>query len=286
MNPLDRAAVWPQYLLPKRALSRLVHRLTRIRTVGLKNWMIRTFVRLYRVDLAEAALPNAQDYPHFNAFFTRALVAGARPLPADPRIVVSPADGTLCAIGRIDGHTVIHAKGQGYSLGALLTADPAPYLDGLAATVYLAPSNYHRVHAPLAGRVRSVVYVPGALFSVNARTARVVDGLFARNERIILNCEDGHGPFALVLVGAMCVGSMELTCCDLPSLVRHHDRSRPLRLSLPAPFAFERGAELGRFNMGSTVIMILPAAAGVWLDHLDAGTPVRMGQALGRLAAV
>lgn len=284
MSVLDRLAVWPQYLLPKRGLSRLVHRLTRLEAGPLKNAMIRVFSRLYGVDLAEAALRRAEDYPSFNAFFTRALAPGARPLPPDPAIIVSPADGTLCAIGRVTGHTAIQAKGRSYSLGALLAGDPASYLDGLAATIYLAPSNYHRVHAPLAGHVLEVTYVPGTLFSVNARTAQVVDALFARNERVVLSCEGERGPFALVLVGALCVGSMEITSCDLLALLATHGRQAPLRHRLAEPFAFERGAELGRFNMGSTVILLLPHAAGTWRDGLEAGVALRMGDALGRLA--
>ena len=275
-----------QYLLPHHFISRLAYRITRSRVPLVKNALIRSFVSNFRPDMSEAGQPDPLQYESFNAFFTRALRAQARPSDPDPAVLVSPVDGTVSQIGRLDGSWLVQAKGHAYTLESLLAADlswAARFRGGAFATLYLAPFNYHRVHMPLRGAVRAAWYVPGQLFSVNAITAAGVPGLFARNERVV--CVFGHEAltFAVVLVGALLVGSIatvwhgEVTpravrgCTDLPL-----DASR-------APLNLEKGAELGRFNMGSTVILLLPPGSSEWLPGLAPGSSVRVGQALARL---
>ena len=275
-----------QYLLPQHVLSRLAHRITRSRVPLVKNALIRGFVDHFHPDMSEAEQPDPLGYETFNAFFTRALRAQARPCDADPAALVSPVDGTVSQIGRLDGSWLVQAKDHAYTLESLLAADlswPPQFRGGAFATLYLAPFNYHRVHMPLRGVLRAAWYVPGALFSVNAATTAGVPGLPARNERVV--CVFGHEAltFAVVLVGALLVGSMatvwhgEVTprplrgCADLPL-----DASR-------AALTLDKGAELGRFNMGSTVILLLPPGGSEWLHGLAPGSSVRVGQALARL---
>jgi len=275
-----------QYLLPHHFISRLAYRITRSRVPLVKNALIRSFVSNFHPDMSEAEQPDPLRYESFNAFFTRALRAQARPSDPDPALLVSPVDGAVSQIGRLDGSWLVQAKGHAYTLESLLAADlswAARFRGGAFATLYLAPFNYHRVHMPLRGAVRAAWYVPGQLFSVNATTTAGVPGLFARNERVV--CVFGYEAltFAVVLVGALLVGSLatvwhgEVTpravrgCADLPL-----DASR-------AALDLEKGAELGRFNMGSTVILLLPPGSSEWLPGLAPGSSVRVGQALGRL---
>jgi len=275
-----------QYLLPHHFISRLAYRITRSRVPLVKNALIRSFVSNFHPDMSEAEQPDPLQYESFNAFFTRALRAQARPSDPDPAVLVSPVDGAVSQIGRLDGSWLVQAKGHAYTLESLLAADlswAARFRGGAFATLYLAPFNYHRVHMPLRGAVRAAWYVPGQLFSVNATTTAGVPGLFARNERVV--CVFGYEAltFAVVLVGALLVGSIatvwhgEVTpravrgCADLPL-----DASR-------AALDLEKGAELGRFNMGSTVILLLPPGSNEWLPGLAPGSRVRVGQALARL---
>jgi len=275
-----------QYLLPHHFISRLAYRITRSRVPLVKNALIRSFVSNFHPDMSEAEQPDPLQYESFNAFFTRALRAQARPPDPDPAVLVSPVDGAVSQIGRLDGPWLVQAKGHAYTLESLLAADlswAARFRGGAFAALYLAPFNYHRVHMPLRGALRAAWYVPGQLFSVNATTTAGVPGLFARNERVV--CVFGHEAltFAVVLVGALLVGSIatvwhgEVTpravrgCADLPL-----DASR-------AALNLEKGAELGRFNMGSTVILLLPPGSGEWLPGLAPGSSVRVGQALARL---
>lgn len=293
----DRLFVAMQYALPQHFLSRIVLRVTRIRLRPVKNLLIRSFLRGFEPNMSEASQPNPLQYPSFNAFFTRTLRAGARPIDIDPGVLVSPVDGTVSQIGRLDGTKLLQAKGHDYTLEALLDGAPESPLGtspprlqwverfkgGAFATLYLAPYNYHRIHMPLAGTLRAAWFVPGKLFSVNAVTAAAVPGLFAKNERVVCVFEDGPRTFAMVLVGALFVGSI--------STVWHGDvapRSPHERVDLPlatsrSPLKLSKGAEMGRFNMGSTVILLLPPDLLDWLPKFATGTRIEVGQMLARL---
>lgn len=277
----DSLRVLPQYLLPQHALSRLVGRLTRLECPGLTPFLIRAFCRHFAVDLNEAERASAEDYRSFNDFFTRALKPGARPLPDPPQTLISPVDGRVSQAGPVTSDALYQAKGRNFSLSALLGGDDAlaaKFMGGRYATLYLAPRNYHRIHAPCDFTLETVHYVRGRLFSVNEVTTRTVDGLFARNERVVLSGRAAWGPMALVLVGAMLVGSMEVVGVDLRPLMTGGAGSGRRRLEVP--IAFRRGQETGRFNMGSTVILVLPAEGPEWSAPPQAGAAVRMGQAL------
>ncbi len=292
MSPVDagsasaRAFVALQYLLPQHFLSALVHEITRSSLRPLKNALIGGFVGRFRPDMSDAEEPDPFSYPSFNAFFTRALRAHARPLDADPTAVLSPVDGSVSQIGELDGSWLVQAKGHAYTLESLLATDGSwvePFRGGSFATLYLAPFNYHRVHMPLEGTLRAAWYVPGQLFSVNGTTAASVPGLFARNERLV--CLFGRGAliFALVLVGALFVGSMSTVWHGEVTPRRPRRRTElPLDASR-AGLALARGAEVGRFNMGSTVILLLPPGRAEWLTAVAPGAAVRVGQAIARL---
>ena len=264
-----------QHALPKRAISSALGAAARCEWQPVAQALIRAFMRAYAVDLSEAAPSRATDYHSFNAFFTRPLKADARPQPADPAAVASPADGRLTEFGRIDGGRLIQAKGHRFSATALLTdaAAAEQYDGGAFFIVYLAPRDYHRVHVPLAGRLVRTVEVPGSAFAVNERTAAAVPGLFARNERLVCLFDT----FALVMVGALIVRSIETVWPGPESPYRAH-RTRAVDRH------FERGAELGRFLLGSTVIVLFPPNAMRFAPNLVAGMNVRMGQALGTAA--
>ncbi|MBV6424668.1 MAG: Phosphatidylserine decarboxylase proenzyme [Steroidobacteraceae bacterium] len=276
-----------QYLLPQHGLSRLVHALARARTHWVKNGLIRAFLRGFSPDLSDALETDPYAYPSFNAFFTRALRADTRPVAADAAAVASPVDGTVSECGPIRGDRLLQAKGHDYTLGTLLAGREslaARFEGGRFATIYLAPWNYHRIHMPLAGTLAETWYVPGRLFSVNQVTAAHVAGLFARNERVIC-AFDGPAPFALVLVGALNVGSMETVWHGEITPRRPRELSR-LDSELPAlapPRTLEKGAEMGRFNMGSTVILLLPPGHAEWDTGLSAGRSVRVGERIGSL---
>ena len=276
-----------QRLLPQHALSRVVHRIARARSPVLKNALIKAFVRAFRPEMDGACEPNPLNYPSFNSLFTRELAAGARPIDRDPRAVVSPVDGTVSQIGYLDGRSIVQAKGRTYELDALLCQRDA-WVERLAggafATLYLAPRNYHRIHMPLAGELRGAWYVPGRLFSVNEATAGAVPELFARNERVVCAFETPSAlPFAMVLVGALFVGSI--------ATVWHGDvtpcsprRARALSVAASGD-GLDKGEELGRFNMGSTVVILFPPGSVSWLPELAPGSPIRMGQRLARLTS-
>lgn len=273
-----------QRCLPTRALSTLVYRLTQIRHPGFKDALIRLFLRGYTIDLSEAEHADIRQYASFNHFFTRALKPGARSLPEDPKVFVSPVDGTLSQFGRIENGRIIQAKGRDYSVAELLAGDrlAADVEGGEFCTIYLAPYNYHRIHMPLAGALRQWTYVPGRLFSVNAATARALPRLFARNERVNACFDTEAGPFVLSMIGALFVGSMETVWCGQISPPHRRDSlAQPERPAQAVSLA--RGAEMGRFNMGSTVILLAPRGALQWDASLRLGQSVRMGQSLARL---
>jgi phosphatidylserine decarboxylase len=275
-----------QWVLPARLIGRGVHAITRSRKRLVKTLMIRAFVRLYGVDVSEAAESVPAGYDSFNAFFTRALKPGVRPLDPDPRALVSPADGTIQQIGRLRGDEILQVKGISYSAVALLGAGPelAPrYRDGSFVTIYLAPRHYHRVHMPAAGRIVRMTHVPGALWSVNKTTTERVSGLFARNERLVCHCQARWGPFAVVLVGALNVGSISTAWAGEVLPRRAHEITHWDYPSAEAAIDLARGALLGQFNMGSTVVVLLPEGAAVWRREVAASTEVRAGMALGHL---
>jgi phosphatidylserine decarboxylase len=276
-----RLFVWFQYLMPQHALSRLVLAATRVRTPWFKNLLIRGFCKLYAVNLQDAAEPDALRYPSFNEFFTRALKVSARPMPTDAGLIVSPVDGTVSECGLIHGDLVLQAKNQRYTLGLLLANQPwaQEFVGGSFATIYLAPYNYHRIHMPLGGRLRDTIYVPGRLFSVNAVTARHVPRLFARNERILTLFDSDAGPMGFVMVGALNVGSMATVWAgDISPAKRRKVTQLP-----PTDITLARGAELGRFNMGSTVILLFGPQRADWTASLAAGATLQLGQLIGRI---
>jgi phosphatidylserine decarboxylase len=276
-----RLFVWFQYLLPQHALSRLVLGATRARAPWFKNSLIRGFSKLYRLDMTEAAASDPLSYGSFNEFFTRALKPHARRIAADPREIACPADGVISEAGSIDGDVLVQAKGRRYSLTELLAAQAwaKRFAGGSFATIYLAPYNYHRVHMPLRGQLRATVYVPGRLFSVNSSTASLVPKLFARNERVLTLFDTAFGQVALVMVGALNVGSMATVWAgDITPAARRVVTTLP-----PQELSLDKGEELGRFNMGSTVILLFQANRARWHRDVQAGATVRLGQSLGLL---
>jgi phosphatidylserine decarboxylase len=250
----------------------------------LRNTLIRAVLSGYpMIDLREAAQPDPFAYPSFNAFFTRALRPGARPLAGGGRDLVSPVDGTLSQLGWIRDGQMLQAKGLHYTAAALLADESAAtrYAGGGFACIYLAPYNYHRIHMPLAGRLTATRYVPGQLFSVNAATARTIPGLFARNERVVCEFETELGALAVVLVGALFVGSIETVYAgEINPPPARGGTVRAIEQGLGT--RIERGEELGRFNMGSTVIVLLGNGATRFTDGLVPGATLRLGQALAR----
>ncbi len=281
----DRLAVLPQYLLPKQALTILAGKLASAEAGSLTTRVIRWFVGRYGVNMAEAANPDIASYPSFNEFFTRPLKAGARPLAeAD---FLCPVDGAISQFGAIERDQIFQAKGHSYSTTALVGGDrqlAEQFENGSFATLYLSPRDYHRIHMPCAGRLTRMIYVPGALFSVNPTTARGVPGLFARNERVVCVFESAFGPFVLVLVGATIVGSMATVWHGVvnpprPGVVREwrYDDSTSVDL--------KKGDEMGRFLLGSTVVMLFPKDTLAFNPAWAPAGAIRMGEAMGRVAA-
>lgn len=279
----DRLAVLPQYVLPKRALTQFAGALARRSLGDFTQYKIRRFVARYGVDMSEAAEPDLTRYLTFNDFFTRALKPGVRPLAqAD---FVCPVDGRISQLGAIDGEQLLQAKGHVYSTTALLGGDAteaARYRDGSFATIYLSPRDYHRIHMPCAGRLRSMVYVPGDLFSVNPTTARGVPGLFARNERVVCLFDGAHGPFALVLVGATIVGSMATVWHGVVNPPRARHIRRWDYTAQQPPIELQAGDEMGRFLLGSTVVLLFPKDTLRFAPDWAPSRPVRLGEAMGQ----
>jgi phosphatidylserine decarboxylase len=284
---MQKLNIYLQFILPHHAISRVVLLFTRIRWRPLKNLLTGLFMRGFKPDMRDAEVTDPFAYVHFNAFFTRALRAGTRPLAGTARTLVSPVDGTMSELGAIEHNRILQAKGHSYTLESLLAgaaAEWAPrFVGGQFATIYLAPYNYHRIHMPADGTLRDAWYVPGRLFSVNATAARIVPNLFARNERVVLLFDGACGPFAVIFVGALNVGSM--------ATVWHGDvtprRPRQVtQLSLPAAAdCFRaRGAEIGRFNMGSTVVLLFAKDRVALSRQLGHGVTMRLGQELGSIA--
>ena len=268
------------YVLPHRLLSSLARRLAYSTNPSLKQWLIDTVTRKFGVDLSEAAEPDPNAYPSFNAFFTRALKPGARVPDPDPNALLMPADGHISQCGEIVDGRIFQAKGQSYTAAELLGDEEAakPYADGLFATVYLSPRDYHRVHMPWTGTLRETVHVPGRLFSVGTAAVADVPRLFARNERLVCHFDTEFGPMASVMVGALLVSGVETVWSGV-EIPAYADRitSKDYR---GKGIVLERFAEMARFNYGSTVIVLLPRGAAALAPGLAAEQPVRLGQRL------
>ena len=283
MNLLGNILTGIQYLLPHHLLSRLVYWFMRIRIKAIKNTQIALVGEMVGVDWSESKLKSASDFEHFNAFFTRELVPGARPIDPDPATFVAPSDGKISQCGRLTNDRILQAKGRHYTLRSLLADNRtvSKFYNGFFHTIYLAPRDYHRVHMPMSGHLQSMIHVPGRLFSVAPYNVSRVPDIFARNERVISLFETPHGPMAVILVGAMLVSSMETTWSGVITPPRGKRVSttdwtrRDIHLT--------KGQEMGRFNMGSTVIVLLPANAVSKLEHYEPEDVVVMGQKLGRL---
>ncbi|RJQ45858.1 MAG: phosphatidylserine decarboxylase [Gammaproteobacteria bacterium] len=318
MMPADFFRTLPQYFIPQHLLSKLMYVLTRCRLRVWKEWQIRWFIRRYGVDMSIAAEPDPLAYENFNHFFTRALKPDARPIVNGAHDIACPVDGAVSQLGAIQDGRIFQAKGHTFGLEDLLGNSierAAPFRNGQFATLYLSPRDYHRIHMPLDGRLREMIYVPGRLFSVNARTTSVVPGLFARNERVIALFDTGAGPMALVLVGALFVASIETVWSGpvtppfgrfrhpVPGRTpqcrgRRDAQERPSRDTSASlhvgktirqwdyqneNIRLERGAEMGRFNMGSTVIVLFGPGRSTWRPGLNADMAVRMGELLGKI---
>ena len=273
----DRLAVLPQYLLPKKAITSFAGLVAGSSMGGVTTAIIRRFIRRYDVNMAEAANADPASYPTFNEFFTRALKDGARPLAAADW--VCPVDGAISQFGPIERDQIFQAKGHRYSTQALVGGDAAlaaRFENGHFATLYLSPRDYHRIHMPCDGTLTRMVYVPGELFSVNPTTARGVPGLFARNERVVCIFDTAHGPLALVLVGATIVGSMATVWHGLvnpprrPRVTEWHYEGQGISLA--------QGAEMGRFLLGSTVVMLWPKGPTQFNPDWAPARPIRLGE--------
>jgi len=272
-----------QYLLPHRLLSRLALYAANWSWRPWKNWLIGLVIRRFDVDMTEAAQPDPQAYPSFNAFFTRALKPGARASDPDPRALLMPADGRISQLGHIESGRIFQAKGQSYTAAELLgDANAAgPFDDGWFATVYLAPRDYHRVHMPWTGTLRETLHVPGRIFSVAPFAVQAIPRLFARNERLVCHFDTDFGPMCLVMVGAVLVSGVETVWSgiEIPRyasrIVRKDYRGKGITI--------ERFAEMARFNYGSTVIVLLPKDIVALEGSLQAEQAVRLGQRLGTI---
>ena len=278
---MDFFKVTPQYFIPKHFLSELMHRFMQIRVKWIKNTTIKTLTKIYGINVSEAANEDIDSYVHFNAFFTRALKPEARPIDDNHNAWCSPVDGLISQSCAITGNRVIQAKCHDYTIEALVGGDieyAKQLHNGDAMVIYLSPKDYHRIHMPTTAQLISMTYVPGDLFAVNPATVRNVEGLFARNERLVIRFENERGIFCLVMVGAIFVGSMETVfqgkiTPDYQPTIQHWDYSEQ-------GLEFAKGEEIGRFNMGSTVVLVTPEGQIPELGKIDKDTPIQMGQHL------
>ena len=279
----DKLFIGIQYILPTRLLGTCVYRLSRSRKSWLKNLLIRSFTRLFTIDETEMDKDRATDYASFNAFFTRELKPGARPFDPDPHRVCSPADGRVQQAGQVQYGRMIQAKGVTFSAAELLNAEPAkvePFDSGAFVTIYLAPHNYHRVHAPLEGQLRRMHFIPGSRFSVNRVTAESIPGLFARNERVACQFEGPQGPYWLVFVGAMNVAS--ITTAWAGEIISSRETAEYVFADVSGP-SFDKGDYIGHFNLGSTVIVIFPRDTVHWDPSVQPRAVLTVGSGIGSL---
>ena len=285
---MDKVKIALQYMLPKHLLSRLVGKLAAAEAGAMTTAAIKWFIKQYKIDMSEAAKSEPEAYKSFNAFFTRALKDGIRPLCQDDDIMVHPVDGAVSQLGPIEEGRIFQAKGHHYSSLALLgnqVDDAARFDGGDFATIYLAPKDYHRIHMPIKGTLSKMTYVPGELFSVNPLTARNVPGLFARNERVVAIFETESGPLAMVLVGATIVASIETIWAGTvtpPAGKKVFTWEYPTEG--PDALTLDKGAEMGRFKLGSTVVMLFAKdAIDEFADGVEPGSVTRMGAPFAKL---
>lgn len=284
----DGLKSWPLLALPHHLLSSIVRAVTRWRVDWWKNLLINVFIRHFHVDMSEATDSSPEHYPDFNSFFTRALKPGVRPQPDTPDAIASPVDGRISQLGTISDGCLVQAKGRDFSLLDLLGGDAERALafqGGKFATLYLSPRDYHRIHMPCAGRLMETVFIPGRLFSVAPHTTRNIPNLFTRNERLVALFETSSGPMAMVLVGAIFVACMETVWEGVIQPSRQGIRVRTFNTSNAAKVRFQRGDEMGRFNMGSTVILLYGPEQADWGPNLSADQPLRVGQTMGYVKA-
>jgi phosphatidylserine decarboxylase len=286
INVSDRTAVLPQYLFPKQALTLFAGWVASRERGWVTTEIIRRFVAKYQVNMGEALNPDIASYRSFNDFFTRALRPDARPLATAD--LICPVDGAVSQFGAIERDQIFQAKGHSYSTTAVVGGDAAlaaPYQDGSFATIYLSPRDYHRIHMPCDGRLVRMIYVPGELFSVNPVTARGVPGLFARNERVVCVFESAHGPFVLILVGATIVGSMATVWHGVVNPPRGKTvRSWDYPDEPTSAIRLKKGEEMGRFLLGSTVVMLFPKGPLSFNPAWAPGSSVRLGEAMAALS--
>lgn len=278
----DDIFVFNQYFTPQKFLSRGAGWLAECTSPAVKEPFIRWFVAHFEVNLKEAEIEDISQFKNFNDFFTRALKAGARPIDPTDGNIVSPVDGAISQLGKIEHEQIFQAKGHSYSVTDLLGGDPArakPFIGGDFATIYLAPKDYHRIHMPISGTLKEMVYVPGKLFSVNPATAERVPRLFARNERVVAIFETELGPMAMVLVGAMIVASIETVWAGLVAPVRRN--IKVTNYTQEEPIHIKKGAEMGRFKLGSTVVLCFPKNTCQFDPKLTEGSVLRMGRRIG-----
>lgn len=278
---MDKAKITLQYLMPKHLISRLAGKVAAAELGWFSHFLIKRFIKAYKIDMSEAQWERAEDYASFNEFFTRPLKEGIRPLASEPDIVAHPVDGAISQLGPIVEGKLVQAKHHNYSLQNLLGGleqTAAPFAGGSFATIYLAPKDYHRIHMPVTGTLREMIYIPGELFSVNPLTAECVKDLFALNERVVTIFDTEFGPMALVLVGATIVASIETVWAGT---ITPPSGKNIFRWTYPAKgntaVKLEKGAEMGRFKLGSTVVLAFPAGKVAFLDDQQPGTVTRMG---------
>lgn len=281
---MEYLKVLPQYLIPQHTLSRAVYRITRCKWKPLKNFLIKSFVSWFKVDMSLAKQPDCTAYIHFNDFFTRELRSDSRQIVPGKITIISPVDGSISQIGKINSGEIFQAKCRSYDLNALLAGDyemAENFKDGQFATLYLSPRDYHRIHMPLDGKLIKMTYAPGKLFAVNNHTVKVVEQLFARNERIISYFETAIGSMAIIMVGAMNVGSMETVWAG--EITPTNNRSITITDYKDQQIYLKRGDEMGRFNMGSTVIVLFGKDRAHWLPDLQPGQLITMGTTIGKI---
>lgn len=280
---IERLLAGLQFILPHHFLSRIVYAIMRCKTPWVKDFLITTISKAVGINASEALSPDKDDYESFNAWFTRALKPGVRTFERDPSALLSPCDGRISETGYLHLNRILQAKGKDYSVNDLLANDEVSgqFNNGYFSTIYLSPRDYHRVHMPLAGQLKRMIHVPGRIFSVAPYTTRHVDQLFARNERVICIFETAHGPLAMVLVGAMLVSSTETVWAG--EITPNKNKSITVLNYAEDEVRLDKGEEMGRFNMGSTVVMLLPAKTVTDLAGNGAGDPVKVGQRLANL---